>query len=227
MYIYIEIQKHMNLKEQVKLLRSSIYSWNNFRVKHPEFIPNLEYTILRNVDLRGANLERANLQGADLEGANLQDATLEGANLQDADFSYANLEYTILKNANLQGTNLKGADLERANFEGSNLEDANLEEIKEDILREVSKLKTEVPNLIKHLKEGKVDGSLYEGDCACLAGTLANSLECHYRELPNGYVINSDSLRERWFLGIKRGDTVENNPISRLTVKWLTDHFAV
>jgi pentapeptide repeat protein len=58
--------------------------------------------VLKGVDLRSANLERANLRNANLEGANLWNANLEGANLW---------------NANLEGASLWGANLEGALYE--------------------------------------------------------------------------------------------------------------
>ncbi len=50
---------------------------------------NLEYTIFRSADLRGADFSRANLYGADFTGADVTGANFTGANVRDAVFSGA------------------------------------------------------------------------------------------------------------------------------------------
>ena len=83
---------------------------------------------------------------------------------------------------------------------------------------------TEVAGLKQALIEGRLDGSAYEGSCACLIGTIANVRHCHYDELvdinpelrPNAY-----RPAERWFLGIREGQTPENHPIAALTLAWI------
>jgi uncharacterized protein YjbI with pentapeptide repeats len=74
-----------------------------------EAVRNLNYAILSEADLRGADLTQADLTGAeltraDLRGANLQDASLWGA---------------CLRGARLEGADLLGADLHLAILKGS------------------------------------------------------------------------------------------------------------
>jgi uncharacterized protein YjbI with pentapeptide repeats len=87
--------------------------------------------VLREGDLRGADLEGINLSGADLQGTNLKDANLYGAdlkmaNLWDANFSNANLSGADLTRANLSWAELNGADLKRARLYGADLTSAQL-----------------------------------------------------------------------------------------------------
>lgn len=77
----------------------------------------------------------------------------------------------------------------------------------------------EVPGLIAALKEGRVNGSAYEDECACLCGTIANLRNCRYTEIP-GVTPNASRPIERFFLAIKKGSTPENNPWCKQAVKW-------
>jgi hypothetical protein len=77
----------------------------------------------------------------------------------------------------------------------------------------------EVGGLIAALKGGRVNGSAYEGPCACLCGTIAKLQHCKYTEIP-GLVPDSSRPIERFFLSIKTGDTPETNPVSALVVRW-------
>jgi hypothetical protein len=145
-------------------------------------------------DLRGANLSDADLRGADLRGANLRDADLYGANLSGAD----------LRDANLYDANLYGANLSGANLRDADLYGANLRSFKADFFMTLLHAQSEVPYLIAALKEGRVDGSQYEGECACLVGTLANGSGKQYNEaFPD---CSSNNPAECWFMMIRKGD---------------------
>jgi len=60
------------------------------------------------------------------------------------------------------------------------------------------------------LVAGRVDGSVYTGECACLVGTLAQTHAGH--ELASvaeaGLALQPDSTRpaEQWFMPIRKGD---------------------
>jgi hypothetical protein len=77
----------------------------------------------------------------------------------------------------------------------------------------------EVAGLISALKNGKVDGSTYESECACLVGTIANLQHCNYNDIP-GLVPDRSRPIERFFLAIGTESTPENNPWSRVAVRW-------
>ena len=153
-------------------------------------------------NLAGANLAGANLTDANLAGANLADANLADANLTDANLAGANLTGANLTGAYLTDAKLAGADLVGADLAGAYLAGADLRAFKADMWLTLAQNKSEVPGLIRALKEGRVNGSQYEGNCACLVGTIANIKGIDYATLDH----NSGYPAERWFMMIREGD---------------------
>jgi len=190
---------------------------------------NLSYANLRDADLggvnlRGADLSYADLSYANLSYANLRDADLGGVNLRGADLSYAdlsyaNLSYVNLRDADLGGVNLGDVNLRGANFRGANLRGANLDPIKRDMFDVLLRAIPEIPLLEKAILGGKIEGTTYEGECACLCGTIEKSKRFE------GKCDMRDGSRpiERFFLGISAGDTPENNQFSKLSYEWIQE----
>jgi uncharacterized protein YjbI with pentapeptide repeats len=181
---------------------------------------------LRRADLGGANLRGADLRGANLRGADLGDANLRGANLRRADLGGANLRRADLGGANLRGAdlggaNLRGADLGGANLEGADLGGAKTDEIKADLWSILDLAPAEVPGLLLALRESRVDGSVYEGECACLVGTIANVRGCHFEAIP-GLEPSASRPAERWFLAINPFLSVKH-PVVALTIEWIEE----
>jgi len=178
----------------------------------------LEEAVRKGAHLRGADLRGAYLEGADLRGADLREADLIGADLIGADLRGADL-----RGAHLRGANLLGAHLLGAHLRGANLEGANLDPIKNDLFNVLIKAIPEIKNFRQAIVHGKIDGSTYHGECACLCGTLEKS---------NSPIIanriknqrNSNRPIEIFFLGIKKGDTPETNQFSKIALEW-TDEF--
>jgi hypothetical protein len=186
---------------------------------------DLSGAYLSGADLSGANLRNANLNDANLRGASLNDADLRGASLSGASLNDASLNDADLRNANLNNANLGGADFNGAHFSGAylndaSLNDADLSEIKADYLAVLSVAKHEVVELYKALMSGRIDGSAYTGECACLVGTIANIRHEDHKSL--GINLRPDSSRpaEIWFLNIRKGDTPENNAVSAIVKDW-------
>ena len=75
------------------------------------------------------------------------------------------------------------------------------------------------------IAEGRIDGSTYEGDCACLVGTLANVRHVRYDAIPS-LRPNSSRPIERFFLAIRKGDTPETSTFSRLALEWTDEWLA-
>lgn len=138
--------------------------------------------------------------------------SLSGANLSGADLSGADLS-----RADLSRADLSGADLIGANLRGSSLRGTNLRGFKHDIWAVLQYAPHEVPNLIKAIKEGEIDGSCYEGECCCLCGTLEKGLD------ENIEVRDANSPAEQWFSMIKEGDTPENNKASKMALEWIEE----
>ena len=202
---------------------------------------NLCNADLCNANLRGANLCNANLRGADLcsadlRDADLRDADLRGANLRGADLCSADLCSADLRDANLRGANLcnanlRGADLCSADLRDADLRDAdlrgaNLSSIRSDFWDVLLRAKNEIAGLRLALVEGRVDGSTYEGECACLVGTIANVKHCAYQAIPN---LMPDSNRpiERFFVAIRKGDTPEKNQATKIAIDWIDEFTAL
>jgi hypothetical protein len=148
---------------------------------------------LRGADLRGANLRGADLRGADLRGADLRGADLYGANLRGAD---------------LRGADLRGADL----YGAKNVPHNILAPYRDDIRKVLDTAPAEVGGLLQALWDGKVDGSTYTGECACLVGTIAKVRGVNYDTLGDGLRPDSSRPAEQWFLGIREGDTPVTSP---------------
>jgi hypothetical protein len=189
---------------------------------------DLNYANLGSANLGSANLNYANLRSANLNYANLRSANLNYANLRYADLRSANLSsadlrYADLSSANLGSANLRYADLSSANLGSANLNSANLRSIKEDFLKRLSLVKNEVVGLYDFLMRGKVDGTAYEGECACFVGSIANIRKEYYLNLSCDLKPDSDSPTEKWFLAILKGDTPENNQVARITKGWLEE----
>ncbi len=87
----------------------------------------------------------------------------------------------------------------------------------------------EIKFLKQNIIEGKIDGSTYKGECACLSGTLYNGATIHNGEMEKklkGSIMgcrNSFRPIERFFLGIKKGDTPETSQFSKLALTWLEE----
>jgi hypothetical protein len=174
----------------------------------------LEAAVKSGSNLRGSNLRDSNLSGSDLRDSDLSDSDLSGSNLRDSHLSGSDLS-----GSDLRGSNLSGSDLSGSNLSGSDLRDSDLQPIRDDFWAVLSAVPKEVPALIEALKAGKVDGSTYDGECACLVGTIANARKTSIYSL--GLLKpNSSRPAERFFMAIREGDTPENNQAAAIAVQW-------
>ncbi len=186
---------------------------------------NLYGANLDGANLYGANLSRANLYGANLYGANLDGANLSRANLYGANLFRANLFRANLDGANRDGANLYGANLSRANLDGANIQNQTFRNVQVDFENVLLLAPLELPALRQAIVDGRINGSVYEGECACLVGTIANIKGCNYQAI-EGLQPNATRPAE-WFFGfIKEGDTPDSSQFSALVLKWL-DEFAL
>ena len=120
----------MNKEHGLLMLRSiaslNCRAWNNWRIDHPTFLPQLASVQLAHANLPFINLSRSDLKLADLSDANLYRANLEASDLRMAILENVNLREANLRNSNLVGANLSGADLRQANLRGADLRQVDL-----------------------------------------------------------------------------------------------------
>jgi uncharacterized protein YjbI with pentapeptide repeats len=155
--------------EQLQVFQSGKHAWNQWRETNPSVLIDLSginvtasmfdvshvnsegQVDLRQINLRGANLNNSQFSGvdmteADCNGASLQNLTFTATNLSHvifdgADLSHskfwdgcapcasfwdAMLEEVVLSGALLEGANFTNANLCHANLEGANLSNAEL-----------------------------------------------------------------------------------------------------
>src|SRR5882672_3953833 len=172
---------------------------------------------LTDARLTGARLTGANLTGADLIGANLI-----GADLIDADLTGANLTGARLIDADLTGADLIDADLTGADLIDADLTGANLTGARDDFRKILDLARPEVTGLLLAIREGRVDGSCYEGECACLVGTIGNLRGVAFDHLDG---IRPDSARpaERLFMAISPGHVPAINPVAKIVEGWIVE----
>ena len=113
------------------MLKKGVRTWNNWREKNPDIIPQLSGIHLfageeKFYNLDGYNLERANLASLkgdfiQLKNANLIEANLEKVQLEGGSFVGSNFS-----GANLNKINIKDARFNRAVFKETNLSEANI-----------------------------------------------------------------------------------------------------
>ena len=127
-----------------------------------------------------------------------------------------------LSGSDLRGCDLSGCDLSWCNLRGSDLRGCDLAPIKNDFFIVLLYSIPEISFLKETIINGKIDGSTYDGDCACLSGTICKKALGVNHELAYS---QRDAKRpiERFFLGIKPGDTPENSQFSKLAFDWIVE----
>ena len=126
----------------------------------------------------------------------------------------------VLKEIN--AADLQRAYLQRAYLQGADLQGSDLQPVRDDFWAVLSSAPHEVEGLRKAIVEGKIDGSTYTGECACLVGTIAKVCGKNHENL--GLLIpNPARPIERFFMGIKKGDSPETNQFSKIALKWLDE----
>jgi hypothetical protein len=86
-----------------------------------------------------------------------------------------------------------------------------------DVLR--SAYKPEIRYLLEAIELGKIDGSVYQGECACLVGSLEKARDGRYV-----CTRNSSRPAEKFFMNIHPGDTPEKNAYSKKAQIWIMEY---
>jgi Pentapeptide repeats (8 copies) len=114
-------------EEHVAQLMKGFSSWNAWREKNQDILPDLSGADFSEANLSGADFSRADLSYADFSGADLSYTDFSGADLSKADLRGAHFWNAKLYKADLSGAFLEGANLNEANFSEAILKDADLQ----------------------------------------------------------------------------------------------------
>lgn len=155
-----------------------------------------------------------------VEKAVMAEISLNDAELNDAELNYAKLNDAELNGVKLNGAELDGAELNRAELNGAELNGAELNHVRDDLWAVLSAAFTEALGVRDALVRGHVNGSVYEGECACLIGTIANLQGRRYTDMPN-LRPNASRPIELFFFNIKKGDTPDNSSVVKIAVEWI------
>lgn len=136
------------------------------------------------------------------------------------------LERAILDRASLDRASLVGAILD-----GAILDRASLDYFKNDLVAKLLIVPDEMEGLRQTLIDGKIDGSAYQGECACFCGTISklrgtkqgDKIEVGSLEIKP----NSGSPVEQFFMMIKEGQTPENHQPAKIALSWIDEAIAI
>ena len=131
------------------------------------------------------------------------------------------------KRANLRGADLSGANLRSADLRGAVGIRSYFEQVKADMFAVLATAPTEAPAVLAALEAGKVDGSTYDGECACLVGTMEHAAQNGSRfdvlaQIPR----DASRPAEVFFQRIRPGDTPSNSPDAAIASVWVREFIA-
>ena len=151
--------------------------------------------------------------------------------LTDVDRAITHLTGLRLHYANLFRTYLAAAQRIDARLTRTNVTKlcTVLVPVKIDLILAILHMPDEIPFLRQALVEGKVDGSSYNDECACLAGTMSRACKMPWGEFRAKALmpVDIDSPRERWFFWIRKGDTPKNSQVVAITLEWIDEVLAM
>lgn len=110
----------------VDRVKEGAESFNAWRLRQGDQIPDLSGADLADLNLSDVDLHDADLSEAILSHSDLSDANLKGADLIDADLTGVRFANADLGGANLTGADLSGADFSDATLTGAFLTEAKL-----------------------------------------------------------------------------------------------------
>jgi len=87
--------------ECISVLKEGVKTWNDWREKNPQLMPDL-----REINFSGADFGNSLLTGADLGYSDFRKANLNKANLNEGMFEDADLRYTSIRNVVLSARQL-------------------------------------------------------------------------------------------------------------------------
>jgi hypothetical protein len=145
----------------------------------------------------GSSFVGSSFVGSSFVGSSFDDSSFDGSSFVGSSF-----DGSSFVGSSFVGSSFDGSSFVGSSFVGSSFDDSSFDgecDAKADFIEVISRARLEIPAMVKALREGRVNGSTYEGECACLVGTLENAGA-------TGLPHDSERPIERWFMMISEGD---------------------
>jgi uncharacterized protein YjbI with pentapeptide repeats len=172
--------------------------------------------------------------GGVFDGSSFDGSVFVRGRFIDCSFVRSRFIRSSLNRSRFDGSSFDGSSFDGSRFDDSRFVDCSFDgssfdgqvDARNDFRQIISTAHAEIPALIAALRAGKVNGSTYSGECACLVGTIANARGVDVYTLPT----NSSRPAERWFLMISKGDTPGNNSPGAIAagkaIEWALEYCA-
>ncbi len=109
-------------QEDLFALLRDVKTWNQMRLAHPGFIPELSGIELKGFCLAGVNFSKVRMLNVHLDGANLIASNWKGAVVENVNFDSAQLERTDFRQSELKNSKFIGSSLDSTVFGNASLE---------------------------------------------------------------------------------------------------------
>ena len=148
----------------------------------------------------GSSFDGSRFVGSSFVGSSFVGSSFDGSRFVGSSFDGSSFVGSSFVGSSFDGSRFVGSSFDGSSFVGSSFDGEG--DAKQDFLSIISDARDEIAGLIAALRDGRINGSVYSGDCACLVGTIANLRGVDVRTL------HCDSSRpaEKWFLMISEGD---------------------
>ncbi|HTB85987.1 MAG TPA: pentapeptide repeat-containing protein [Candidatus Sulfotelmatobacter sp.] len=173
----------------------------------------------------GQKFECADLSDKDFSGI---EVNCKNSRFDNSSFDNSRFDNSSFYNSRFDNSRFYNSRFDNSSFDNSSFDEKSFKAIPEqwfiqcrdDLWSILLTVPDEVKFLRKALVDGKVNGSTYTGECACLVGTIANGRKCQIENL--GILKpNASRMAERYFLQIRPGGIPEKNPFAKKAVEWI------
>ena len=177
---------------------------------------------------RGQSFDACDLSGKDFTGVQIKYGEFYNSKFYNSKFDNSKFYNSKFYNSKFYNSKFDNSKFDNSKFDNSTfdkksfagLPSAWLIQCRDDLWSVLLTVPAEVAFLRKALMDGKVNGSSYTGECACLVGTISHARKCDIYSLG---ILKPNASRpaEQFFLNIREGGTPKKNPFAKLAVDWI------
>ena len=178
-----------------------------------------------------SNFNQSEFNGSEFNGSEFNRSKFNQSKFNQSEFNQSEFNRSEFNRSKFNQSKFNQSNFNQSEFNDSELDDITFNSLKNLITTERTKidffgrmliLKNEVKYLKEKLISGEIDGTSYDGYCACFIGTCANNKKIKYNEI-TGIKLDAYSPTEIWFFQIKKGDNPENSKFAKLTLDWIEE----